>query len=258
MPEDPWEIDVVSVSAYRDAGLDLGIEEIIGSAALIEATVVSIGDPETGRWCCGNPPFQVDKIEVLGGEFTDDFGGWLNGAQYQSLDRTLNPGDRITILLRDGQNVVFVFAKDEGLAHPATAHHREAIDAMRVREAASAGGWQPIDYSPLRAVRDVWERYHTDWWGSMDQRVALALSGVPEYPVICSAADLGAVTGDTDYPPASAGLPIAVSRTRESVVAAASACDPALAPQRRTPAASRFHRSGELDRVSDARRRSRR
>ncbi len=223
--QDPWTIDAVTVNAYIGADMESGIEEILSGAAMIEATIVSIGDPDTGRWCCANPPFQVRDIEVLGGNFTDDTEGWLKGIEYQSLDRNLFPGDRVTIVMRDPEVAAFVFTRDGGLAHPAPQHQVDAIDAMRVREAQSAGGWDPVDYTPLRAVTDIWDRYHTAWWGSMDQRVALAVSGVPGYPVTCSAADLGQVPGAPEYPPASEGLPFRVAIARDEIVAASTVCD---------------------------------
>lgn len=222
---DPWAIDVVPVNDYAGVDMTFGIEEIIRSDAWIEATILSIGDPDTGRWCCDNPPLQVENVIVIGGEFTDDSDGWLNGIDYQRLDTRLEVGDRVSMLLRDGQTAVFVFGRDEGLAHPAPEHQAEAIDAMRIREASSAGGLDPIEYSPLRAVTDIWRRYHTDWWGSMNQRVALAVSGVPGYPLTCSAADLGRLLSNKEYAPASANLPPAVLRTRNELVAATTTCN---------------------------------
>ncbi|MEN8239871.1 MAG: hypothetical protein ABFR53_11810, partial [Actinomycetota bacterium] len=133
-------------------------------------------------------------------------------------------GDRVTMLMR-GQTALFVFGRDDGLVHPAPQHQADAIAAMRVREAQSAGGWDPIEYSPLRAVSDVWGRYHSDWWGSVDQRVALALSGVPGYPVVCSAGDLGPVLRGIDYPPSHEGLPSTVATANDEIVDAATACD---------------------------------
>ncbi len=51
-PPDPWEIDVVPVNDYEGVDMTFAIEEIIRNDAWIEATIVSIGDPETERWCC--------------------------------------------------------------------------------------------------------------------------------------------------------------------------------------------------------------
>jgi hypothetical protein len=125
----------------------------------------------------------------------------------------------------DDQVAMLVFDGEGGLVHPAPQHQSDAISAMRVREAASAGGWDPLDYSPLRAITDIWRRYHTDWWGSVDQRVDLALSGVPGYPLVCSAADLGNPTAVPPYPPSSEYLPSKVARTQDEIIAAAAACD---------------------------------
>jgi hypothetical protein len=127
--------------------------------------------------------------------------------------------------MRDDGVALFVFGSDGGLAHPAPQHQADAIAVMRVREAQSAGGWDPLDYSPLRAVSDIWTRYHTDWWGSLDQRAALALSGVPAFPVVCSAADLDRLITASPYPPSNEGLPSTVDRMRNEIVAAATSCD---------------------------------
>ena len=223
-PLDPWAIRVVTVNDYAGAAMEFGVEEIIAGTAMIEATVDWVGEPGSGRWCCENPPLEVSNITVLGGEFSQDSDGKLNGIDYQSLDTAVEVGDRVTMLMR-GDTALFVFGDDEGLAHPAPQHQADAISAMRVREAQSAGGWDPIDYSPLRAVTDTWGRYHTNWWGSLDQRVALALSGVPGYPIICSAADLGPLLRNAEYPPSREGLPSTVATAKGEIVDAATACD---------------------------------
>jgi hypothetical protein len=214
----------VPVNDYAAADMEFGIEEIVTADALIEATVEWIGEPGSGRWCCENPPLDVSDITVLGGDFPLDSPGKLNGIDYQSLDAAVDIGDRVTMLMR-GDTALFVFDGDQGLAHPAPQHQADAIDAMRVREARSAGGWDPLDYSPLRAVSDVWGRYHTTWWGSVDQRVALALSGVPGFPVVCSAADLAPILRNADYPPSGDGLPATVAKARDEIVVAATGCD---------------------------------
>jgi len=223
--QDPWTITVVPVNEYDGADMELGVEEIVTASAMIEATIDWIGEPGSGRWCCENPPLKVSDITVLDGEFPLDSDGALNGIDYQSLDAGLDIGDRVTMLMRDDTVVLFVFGSDDGLAHPAPQHQADAISAMRVREAQSGGGWDPLDYSPLRAVTDVWGRYHTNWWGSVDQRVALAVSGVPGYPVTCSAADLVPVRQNADYPPSHEGLPATVARARDEIVNAATMCD---------------------------------
>ena len=223
-PEDPWEITVVPVNDYVGADVEFGVEEIITATAMIEATVDWIGEPGSGRWCCENPALTVSDITVLGGEFPEDSEGKLNGIDYQSLDAALEIGDRVTMLMRDDQVALFVFDKADGLAHPAPQHQADAIAAMRVREAQSAGGWEPIDYSPLRAVTDVWGRYRTDWWGLVNQRVALALSGVPGFPLVCSAADLDRLIAASPYPPSNEAIPSTVARSRKEVVEAATSC----------------------------------
>jgi len=223
-PEDPWEIAVVPVNDYAAADMEFGIEEIVTADAMIEATVDWIGEPGSGRWCCENPPLEVSDITVLGGDFPLDSPGKLNGIDYQILNASVDIGDRVTMLMR-GDTALFVFDRDQGLSHPAPQHQADAIDAMRVREAQSAGGWDPLDYSPLRAVSDVWGRYHTTWWGSVDQRVALALSGVPGFPTVCSAADLAPILANADYPPSGEGLPATVARAKDEIVTAATACD---------------------------------
>lgn len=223
--QDPWTITVVPVNQYAGADMELGVEEIVTASAMIEATVDWIGEPGSGRWCCENPPLKVSDITVLDGEFPLDSDGALNGIDYQSLDAGLDIGDRVTMLMRDDTVVLFVFGRDDGLVHPAPQHQADAISAMRVREAQSAGGWDPLDYSPLRAVTDVWGRYHTNWWGSVDQGVALAVSGVPGYPVTCSAADLVPVRQNVGYPPSYDALPATVARARDEIVDAATACD---------------------------------
>jgi hypothetical protein len=96
---------------------------------------------------------------------------------------------------------------------------------MRTREARSAGGWDPLDYSPQRAVTDVWHRYHDAWWGSTNQKVALAVSGVDGYPITCSAADMGRSLQNAGYPPSYEDLPSTVAAARDEIVAAATACD---------------------------------
>ena len=222
---DPWTIRVVPVNGYIGADMEFGVEEIISGTAMIEVTIDWIGEPGSGRWCCENPSLDVSDITVLGGEFPPESDGKLIGIDYQSLDAGLAIGERVTIVIRDERVALFIFDSDGGLAHPAPQHQSDAIGAMRVREAESAGGWDPLDYSPLRAVSDIWGRYHTDWWGSVDQRVALAVSGVPGYPIVCSAADLVSVLRNTDYPPSHEGLPYSVALTRDEIVDAASACD---------------------------------
>jgi len=222
--EDPWEIRVVPVNDYAGADVNLGIEEIIDATAMVEATIEWIGEPGSGRWCCENPPLEVSDIRVVGGEFPQDSEGKINGIDYQSLDASLEIGDRVTMLMR-GHTALLVFAADESLAHPAPQHQADAIDAMRVREARSAGGWDPLDYSPLRAVSDIWTRYRTDWWGSLDQRASLALSGVPAFPVVCSAADLNRLIAASPYQPSHEGLLFTVDRMRNEIVAAATSCD---------------------------------
>ena len=223
--QDPWTITVVPVNEYDGADMELGVEEIVTASAMIEATIDWIGEPGSGRWCCENPPLEVSDITVLDGEFPLDSDGALNGIDYQSLDAGLDIGDRVTMLMRDDTVVLFVFGRDDGLAHPAPQHQADAISAMRVREAQSAGGWDPLDYSPLRAVTDVWGRYHTNWWGPVDQRVALAVSGVPGYPITCSAADLVPVRQNVDYPPSHEALPATVATARDEIVDAATMCD---------------------------------
>jgi hypothetical protein len=222
--QDPWGIKVVHVNDYAGTDIEFGIEEIVTGTAMIEARIDWIGEPGSGRWCCENPPLEVSDITVLGGEFPSDSDGKLNGIDYQSFDTGLEIGNRVTMLMH-GDTALFVFGADEGLAHPAPQHQADAIAAMRVREAQSAGGWDPLDYSPLRAVSDIWSRYHSDWWGSVDQRVALALSGLPGYPIICSAADLDLLLENTDYPPSHEGLPSSVTTARAEIVDAATACD---------------------------------
>jgi hypothetical protein len=221
---DPWEITVVPVNDYASADMELGIEEIIDATAMVEARVEWIGEPGSGRWCCENPPLEVSDITVLGGDFPQDSDGKINGIDYQSLDASLEIGDRVTMLMR-GHTALLIFSVDDGLAHPAPQHQADAIDAMRVREAESAGGWDPLDYAPLRAVSDIWKRYHTDWWGSLGQRTGLALSGVPTFPVVCSAADLDRLIAVSPYPPSNEGLPSTVDRMRNEIVAAATSCD---------------------------------
>jgi hypothetical protein len=222
---DPWEVDVVHVNDYIGADMRLGVEEIVSATALITARIDWIGMPGSGRWCCENPPLEITGVEILGGDFPEDADVTILGIDYQSLHTNLEIGDRVTILMSEDQVAMLVFDGDGGLVHPAPQHQSDAISAMRVREAASAGGWDPLDYSPLRAITDIWSRYHTDWWGSVDQRVDLALSGVPGYPVVCSAADLGGPSAVASYPPSSEGLPSTVARTRDEVIAAATACD---------------------------------
>lgn len=213
------------VNDYVGAEMEFGVEEIVTAVAMIEATVDWIGEPGSGRWCCETPPLEVSDITILGGEFPPDSDGKLNGIDYQSLDTGLEVGDRVTMLMRDERVALFVFGSDDGLAHSAPQHQADAISAMRVREAESAGGWDPIDYSPLRAVTDIWGRYHTDWWGPVDQRVALAVSGVPGYRVVCSAADLSRVVDNSDYLPSYEGLPFSVVLARDEIVDAATSCD---------------------------------
>jgi hypothetical protein len=222
--EDRWEIAVVPVNDYAGVDMKFGIEEIITADALIEATVEWIGEPGSGRWCCENPPLEVSEITVLGGDFPADSSGELNGIDYQKLDVGLAVGDRVTMLMR-GDTALFVFNHDEGLAHAVPQHQADAIAAMRVREARSAGGWDPLDYSPQRAVTDVWGRYRDPWWGSEDQRVALTVSGVDGYPIVCSAADLGRLISTSDYPPSYENLPATVARAKDEIVEAATACD---------------------------------
>lgn len=223
--QDPWAINVVPVNDYAGADMELGIGEIVTATAMITATVESIGQPGTGQWCCENPPLQVSDITVLGGEFPQDSEGDLNGIDYQALDRHLEPGDRVTMLMRDDTVALFVFGADDALAHPAPQHQADSIDAIRTREAQSAGGWDPLDYSPLRAVSDIWGRYHTEWWGPINQRVALAVSGIPGHPITCSAADLRPAFANRDYLPSHDGLPSTVANSRDEIVDAATACD---------------------------------
>lgn len=223
--EDPWEITVVPVNEYAGVDMEYGVEEIVSAAAMIEATIDWIGEPGSGRWCCENPPLEVSGITVLGGDFPEDTDGKLTGIDYQSLDTRLDVGDRVTMLMRDDNVALLIFGNDDGLAHPAPQHQADAIAAMRVREAQSAGGWDPLEYSPLRAVTDIWHRYHTDWWGPIDQRVALAVSGVPGYPIICSAADLVPGRHTIDYPPSHDGLPSTVASSRDQIVETATACN---------------------------------
>jgi hypothetical protein len=223
--QDPWKVDVVHVNEYVGANMRFGVEEIVSATALIKARIDWIGRPGSGRWCCENPPLQLTGIEVLGGDFPEDAEGIILGIDYQSLDTNLEIGDQVTILMADDQIATLVFDSDGRLVHSVPEHQSDAISAMRVREAASAGGWDPLDYSPLRAITDIWSRYHTDWWGSVDQRVDLALSGVPGYPLVCSAADLGNPTAVPPYPPSSENLPSKVARTQDEIIAAAAACD---------------------------------
>ena len=223
--DDPWAINVVPVNDYVGADMEVGVEEIIVATAMIEATIDWIGEPGSGRWCCENPPLLVSDITVLGGDFPQDHNGELHGVDYQSLDAHLEIGDRVTMLTGDDGIVRFIFGDDGGLSHPAPQHQADAILALRAREAQSAGGWDPLDYSPLRAATDIWRRYHTDWWGSVDQRVALAVSGMPGYPVVCSAADLGPLLRNADYLPSHEGLPSTVATARDEIVDAATACD---------------------------------
>jgi hypothetical protein len=222
--EDPWEVSVVPVADYDGTDMEFGIEEIVTADAMIEATVVWVGEPGSGRWCCENPPLEVSDITVLGGDFPADSEGKLNGIDYQSLDLGLDIGDRVTMLMQ-GDTALFVFGSDEGLAHPAPQNQADAIAAMRIREARSTGGWDPRDYSPQRAVTDVWSRYSDSWWGSTSQRVALTVSGVEGYPITCSAADLDRSLLIPDYPPSYEGLPSTVANAVNEIVDAATACD---------------------------------
>jgi hypothetical protein len=222
---DPWAARVVSVNDYAGVDMEFGVEEMVSATAMIAATIETIGEPGTGRWCCESPPLQVTDIEILGGSFPEDSDGTLSGIDYQALDGNLAPGDRVTMLIRDDTVAFLIFDMDGALVHPVPQHQADAIEAMRVREASSAGGWDPLDYSPLRAVTDIWSRYHSQWWGSVDQRVALAVSGVPGYRVTCSAADLGPLLRTTDYAPASEGLPSIVNTSRLEIVTAATSCD---------------------------------
>jgi hypothetical protein len=86
-------------------------------------------------------------------------------------------------------------------------------------------GYVVVAHQDRHAITDIWGRYHTEWWGSVAQRVDLALSGVPGYPVVCSAADLEGSTAAPSYPPSSENLPSTVTRTQREIIAAATACD---------------------------------
>jgi hypothetical protein len=222
---DPWEVDVVHVNDYVGANMRLGVEEIVSATSLIAARIDWIGEPGSGRWCCENPPLQITGVEILGGALSETFDGTVLGIDYQSLDTNLEIGDRVTILVSADNIALLLFDSDGGLAHPTPQHQSDAISAMRVREAASSGGWDPLEYSPLRAITDIWGRYHTDWWGSVAQRVDLAVSGVPGYRVVCSAADLEGSAAVPSYPPSVENLPSTVARTRHEIIVAATACD---------------------------------
>jgi len=175
---DPWKVETIEHEDYPDTDAASGLSQILGADSLVQATIETLGSQaEGGRWCCENPPFTVTDIEVIEGSRPRP-GGHLNGFGYQNLTAYLEPGDRVTLLLA-GDLALFVFGDDEGIVHPVPISHAAAINAMREREAAWRGYSGGEELSPLEAIRTVWGRYRDTWWGSIEQRTALALSGVP-------------------------------------------------------------------------------
>lgn len=219
----PWGIEVVEVTDYELADVADGVAEVIRPSGIVEATIVEIGDSD-GRWCCENPPFRVTDVVVIAGTH-EDRGGAMNGVSYQHLERTLKPGDRVTILDRGG-TTDFVFNADGSLAHPIPPHQVEAIEALAEGDAAWFG--VPASRTPLEIVYEVWTRYGPEdryWWGPVDQRVALALSGTPGYQRTCSSGDMQPLVDAYDYPAATSGLTEEAAATRQRLIDAAITCD---------------------------------
>ncbi len=224
-PSDRWRIEIVDWEDDFD-DVDRSLAWLLDADAVIEATIVSLGAAD-GRWCCENPPIEVTDLTVVGGEPPRD-DGRLNGVSFQSLDRSLEPGDRVTLLVQHGVALV-VFTEDGSVAHPVPPSIARAIDAAVYRYAASSGR-DPSEVrrevSPLEVLGGIWEQYHDDWWGMPEQRAALALSGFEGRPVTCSAADLAGLLGAwPSYPPAGRDLPSAVLATRAAIIEAATGCD---------------------------------
>ncbi|MEN8234252.1 MAG: hypothetical protein ABFR89_04950 [Actinomycetota bacterium] len=224
LPEDPWEIETVDVEDWEGGEVPDAVAQILRADSLVEATIETLGNQqEGGRWCCENPPFTVTDVRVIEGSYGRR-GTDLNGVEYQDLRKYIEPGDRVTLLLNSGI-AYFVFDEDGGLVHPVPPHEAEAINILREREATWFGYGDGTEMSPLAAVQAVWSRYRDDWWGSIEQRTALALSGVSGYPDTCSAADMAPVLEMYPHPPSSDGLPDAVADTRVQLIEAATACD---------------------------------
>ena len=222
---DRWQIEVVAWEDDFD-GVEDALASLLGADAVVEGTVVSLGDAD-GRWCCENPPIEVTDVEVVAGDLAAA-DGRFNGISFQHLVGSVAPGDRITLLMKNGV-AALVFTDDGSLVHPVPPSFAAAIEAAAHRYAA-AFGWDPEELRRERSVLEVfgaiWEHYHDDWWGSPEQRAAIVLSGFEGRPVTCSAADLGALLASwPPYPPAVRDLPPAVAATREALVDAATSCD---------------------------------
>lgn len=207
-------------TAYVDA-----IEEILTADAFIAGTIETMGDPdENYKWCCENPPLTFTDIEVLesiGGEFDETS---FRGFSYQDLPAHVQPGDRVHMLLI-GDTVLYMFGKDENIAHPVTVDQAAAVDLLREKEGAPLGWTASNPLSPEKAIRWTWSRYTDPWWGSAEHRLALALSGIEGHPTVCSAADMVQLAEDDGSVGATDELPPEVAATRKALLDASINCD---------------------------------